>query len=183
CRHTHPAADSFLSVVEKHKLTVDQITEVTAHVHQGAIDVLGTVTNPQTVHQAKFSMGTALALLAIFGRAGVREFDDHWNDPRVIEFRQQVRLILDEEVDRSYPSRWIGKVTVKTSDGRTFHGRIEDPKGDPANTLSRKELEEKAMCLAEYSHGADEAEIKQVFKQIWQLAQLPKVGPLLTSRR
>jgi len=179
CRHTHPAADALRSVVEEHNLSADVILEVTAHVHQGAIDVLGTVTKPHTVHQAKFSMGTVLALLTIFGRAGVREFDNHWNDPRVIQFRQRVRMVLDEEVDRSYPSRWIGKVTLKTSDGRTLHGRIEDPKGDPDNTLSRKELEEKAMCLAEYSHAADEMEMKEVFRQIWQLARLPKVGPLL----
>jgi 2-methylcitrate dehydratase PrpD len=183
CRHTHPAADAFLSVLEKHKINAEQIVEVTAHVHQGAIDVLGTVTNPQTVHQAKFSMGTALGLLAIFDAAGVHEFDAHWSDPRVLEFRQRVRMVLDEEVDRAYPSRWIGKVTIETSDGRTFQGRIEDPKGDPANTLSRAELEEKALRLAKYSHAADEREMKEVFRQIWQLARLPKVGPLLTPPR
>jgi 2-methylcitrate dehydratase PrpD len=33
-------------------------------VHQGAIDVLGPVVKPATVHQSKFSMGTVLALVA-----------------------------------------------------------------------------------------------------------------------
>jgi hypothetical protein len=36
-------------------------------VHKGAIDVLGAVDVPQTIHQAKFSMGTVLG--AIYGRA------------------------------------------------------------------------------------------------------------------
>ena len=48
-------------------------------------------------------------------------------------------MALDEEVDRAYPARWIGKVTVTTHDGRTLHGRVDEPKGDPGNTLSRDE--------------------------------------------
>ena len=40
------------------------IARVTAFVHQAAIDVLGPVTDPATVHQAKFSMGTVLAMIA-----------------------------------------------------------------------------------------------------------------------
>ena len=47
---------------------------------------------------------------------------------------------LDPEVDAAYPARWIGKVTVHTIDGRVLHGRVDEPKGDPGNTLSRAEL-------------------------------------------
>lgn len=181
CRHTHPAADAFLSVVRKNHLSSNQVEQVIAHVHQGALDVLGTVTNPQTGHQAKFSMGTVLGLLAIFGRAGVEEFDDHWNEPSVIAFRQRVQMVLDDEVNRVYPARWIGKVTVKTSDGRTLHGRVHEPKGDPGNSLSRTELEAKSMHLAEYSCAASEPEMRAVFAQIWEIASLRQVGPLLTE--
>ena len=60
---------------------------VTAHVHQGAIDVLGPVVDPQTVHQSKFSMGTVLGLIAVHGRAGLTDFDAHWRDAR----RRRVR--------------------------------------------------------------------------------------------
>jgi len=179
CRHTHPTADALLSVINEHKLAPDQIARITAHVHQGAIDVLGAVTNPQTVHQAKFSMGTVLGLLALFGRAGVREFDDHWHDPRVADFRQRAQMVLDDEVNRAYPARWIGKVTVTTSDGRSLQGRIEHPKGDPGNMLSRSELEDKAMRLAAYSDAANAQEMKKVVRLIQQLPNLPKLGPLL----
>src|SRR6185312_515543 len=63
CRHTHPAADALLQVVREHRLEAADIARVVTHVHQGALDVLGPVTNPQTVHQSKFSMGTVLALI------------------------------------------------------------------------------------------------------------------------
>jgi 2-methylcitrate dehydratase PrpD len=181
CRHTHPAADALLNAIGTHHVTAEQISEITAHVHQGAIDVLGTVTNPQTVHQAKFSVGTVLALLTIFGRAGVRDFDDHWKDPQVVDFRQRMRMVLDDDINHAYPARWIGKVTIKTSDGRTLHGRVDEPKGDPGNTLSRTELQEKALQLAEYSRAATGEEMKLVFEQIWSLARVPKVRAMLTK--
>ncbi len=62
CRHTHPSADALLALMQEHKLKADEIAAVTAHVHQGALDVLGPVTDPQTIHQSKFSMGFVLAL-------------------------------------------------------------------------------------------------------------------------
>ena len=45
-----------------HNLTADRISHVRAYVHQAALDVLGPVRDPQTVHQAKFSMEFVLAL-------------------------------------------------------------------------------------------------------------------------
>ena len=182
CRHTHPAADALLNVIATHRLGWNQIAEVTVHVHQAAMDVLGAIENPRTVHQAKFSMGTVLGLLAVLGRAGVQEFENHWNEPRIVAFRQRVRMLVDDEVDRAYPVRWIGKITVRTSDGRTLHGRVDSPKGDPGNSLSRGELEEKVMQLAAYSGAASEEEMKAVIAQICDLSNVPKVGAFLPFR-
>ncbi len=135
CRHTHPAADALLSVMTKEKLQADHVARVTARVHKGAIDVLGPVTDPQTVHQSKFSMGTVLGLIAIHGRAALTDFDKDFRDPKVMSFRERVHMELDDEVDAAYPARWIGKVTVETTDGRRLEGRVDVPKGDPENTL------------------------------------------------
>jgi 2-methylcitrate dehydratase PrpD len=179
CRHTHPAADALLQVITRAELRADQIAGVTAHVHQGAIDVLGPVVNPQTVHQSKFSMGTVLGLIAQFHNAGLQEFDSAWNDPRIAAFRDKVAMQLDTEVDGAYPARWIGKVTVVTTDGRVLHGRVDEPKGDPGNTLSRDELEQKALRLAAFSGGASDAEMRAAFERIWHIAEVPSVGSLL----
>src|SRR5262249_36520226 len=111
CRHTHPSADALLVAMAKHGLTAEAIQSVTARVHQAAIDVLGPVVAPATVHQAKFSMGTVLGLVAIHGRAGLAEFE-RFTDARVAAFRERVTMALDAEVDAAYPARWIGKVEV-----------------------------------------------------------------------
>jgi len=179
CRHTHPAADALLQAMQGNGLRGADIARVTAHVHQGAIDVLGPVVDPQTVHQAKFSMGTVLGLVACVGRAGLVEFERQWRDADVVALRGNVRMVLDEEVDRAYPARWIGKVTVETLDGRRLHGRVDEPKGDPGNTLSRAELEDKALRLAAFGGAADEKEMRAVFARVWGLADVREIGPLL----
>ena len=64
---------------------------------------------------------------------------------------------LDPEVDAAYPQRWIGKVTVHTRDGRQLRSRVDEPKGDPGNTLSRAEIEDKMLRLGRYADAATKA--------------------------
>jgi 2-methylcitrate dehydratase PrpD len=181
CRHTHPAADALAQVMQQHALQPDDIAQVTTLVHQGAIDVLGAVIEPHSVHQAKFSMGTVLGRIAVRQHAGLAQFDLALRDAEVARFRAKVRMQLDAEVDAAYPARWIGKVEVQTVDGRTLHGRVDEPKGDPGNTLSRTELAAKALRLALYKGGASEGEMQRLTDTAWRLADLPALGPLLSA--
>lgn len=179
CRHTHPAADALLQVMQHNGLQPADLAQVTCHVHQGAIDVLGPVVNPSTVHQSKFSMGTVLGLAARFGFAGLSEFDAHFQAPETVALRDKVVMQLDREVDQAYPQRWIGKVTVTTTDGRTLHGRVDEPKGDPGNTLSRAEITDKALRLARYGRAVAAPQAEAAVARLWQVAQWPQIGRLL----
>jgi 2-methylcitrate dehydratase PrpD len=114
CRHTHPAADALLQAMREHHLAADRI----AHVHEAAIDVLGPVTDTQTIHQSKFSMGFVLALIALYRRAGVTEFtDEALRDPEIRSFADRVEMVYDTEIDAAYPERWIGLVEIETTYG------------------------------------------------------------------
>jgi 2-methylcitrate dehydratase PrpD len=175
CRHTHPAADALLAVIQQHRLAPRDIAKVTAHVHQGAIDVLGAVVTPRTVHQAKFNMGTVLGLVAYHGYAGVTEFEQGFDADAIAAFRDKVEMAFDAEVDSAYPARWIGKVTVLTGDGRTLQGRVDEPKGDPGNTLSRDEIESKLRRLATFSGAASDEEASRLLETAWQIASQPRI--------
>jgi 2-methylcitrate dehydratase PrpD len=120
-----------------------------------------------------------LGLIAVFDRAALADFDAHFQDPRVVALRRKVHMALDAEVDGAYPQRWIGKVEVLTTDGRTLHGRVDEPKGDPGNTLSRDEIEAKARQLAAYGNGASAADMDTLVARAWTLAEWPRTGLLL----
>lgn len=181
CRHTHPAADALLQIVQANSLAIGDIASVVAHVHQGAIDVLGPVTNPTSVHQSKFSMGTVLGLIAQHRRAGLPEFDAALNDATIAAFRGLVTMQLDTEVDTAYPRQWIGKVTVQTRDGKTLSARVDEPKGDPGNTLSRTEIEDKALRLSTYRNAATKEEGQALIKHVWDLEKAEMVGRFVTA--
>ena len=182
CRHTHPAADALLQVMQANKLKPSDITKVETLVHQGAIDVLGPVTDPASVHQSKFSMGTVLALVAYYQFAGLQEFDRHFHDEEICAFRERVFMTLDSEVDGAYPQRWIGKVKVHLNNGQILEGRVDEPKGDPGNTLSRAEITDKAMRLAAFSDGANPQEMNTAIDLLWNIRKQDKIGFLLPSQ-
>lgn len=123
CRHTHPATDALLKAMRDHGLEPGDISAITARVHGAAIDVLGQVTDPRTIHQSKFSMGFVLAVVALRGKAGIEQFtEEALEDPELREFHDKVEMVLDPEVDAAYPERWIGLVDIL---GLTrFHGPI-----------------------------------------------------------
>ena len=183
CRHTHPAADALLQAMQQHELAAGDIERVRARVHQAAIDVLGPVADPQTIHQSKFSMGFVLALAALRGRAGVNDFtQEALADEDLRAFRDRVEMVLDEEVDAAYPERWIGLVDVETTGRERFTSRVEVPKGDPGNTLSPEEVEEKARDLAAYRDGASPEELRRIVERVRNLHREPDVRDLLPAR-
>ena len=181
CRHTHPAADALLNLIEASDLQPADILTITAHVHQAALDVLGPVTNPRTVHQAKFSMPATLGLIASHRRAGMAQFDGFPDDALARSFLDRVEMQLDAEIDAAYPARWIGKVSVTTADGRRLRRRVEEPRGDPGNTLSRPEIEAKARALALYGNAVDAEEADSLLRHLWSICADNAIGRLLPA--
>ena len=92
---------------------------------------------------------------------------------------ERVRMVRDDEVESAYPQRWIGKIEVRTTDGRTLAARVDVPKGDPGNPLTRAELEAKAIRLARFRGGATEAEMRAAIGRIWRFDEEAQVGRLL----
>lgn len=65
-------------------------------------------------------------------------------------------------------------MTVETLDGRTLRAQVDEPKGDPGNTLSRPEIESKAMGLAAFSAAASEDEMRSAIQRVWTIADAPR---------
>ena len=92
-------------------------------------------------------------------------------------------MTLDSEVDQAYPQRWIGKVKVYLNDGRIIDGRVDDPKGDPGNTLSRTEIADKVMRLVKFSGGASPAEMQASIERLWNIRSEKKIGFLFPQKQ
>jgi 2-methylcitrate dehydratase PrpD len=125
-------------------------------------------------------MGTVLGLIAVHGKAGLTEFHElALSDPQVAAFRAKVGMTLDAEVDSAYPKRWLGRISVTTVDGRQLRGAIDEPKGDPGNTLSRPELEDKFLRLLQFSGARLPAQGRELIARVWNLRELTDLSHLV----
>lgn len=183
CRHTHPAADALLAIVVEHNLEPSRISSIEAHVYQAALDVLGPVADPRTVHQAKFSMGFVLALIAARRRAAVRDFtDETLADPVLRRLHDKVRMVLDPQIEAAYPAKWSARVIVTTTDGSRIAHKTTVPKGDPGNPLTAEELEEKFTQLASMHGSVGSAEAARLIEQALMLETLDDAGAAIRIR-
>jgi 2-methylcitrate dehydratase PrpD len=122
-------------------------------------------------------------LIATLGRAALADFTNNaLKNNELRKFHDRVTMVLDPEVDGAYPRRWLGRVSVETADGRRLECRVETPKGDPGNTLTRSELEDKALRLVGYSGAATPDEVKQFIARIWRLRHEDGVRDFLAGR-
>jgi 2-methylcitrate dehydratase PrpD len=170
CRHIHPAADALLACIADNDLDANRVVSVTARVHQAALDVTWPAAWPVTPHQAKFSLPFVLALVATRRQARVDDFTTaDLGDPAIRGFAERVHAELDEEVEAAYPERWLGLVEVGLDDGRTFTSRVDEPRGDPGNPLTRDDLVEKFHALARWSQRAREEDVDRLAELAWRL--------------
>ncbi|KAL4803075.1 hypothetical protein BDV18DRAFT_146204 [Aspergillus unguis] len=170
CRHTHPSADALIALLREEGVRYTDIASVTAYTYKAALDVLGLSGEGKTVHQSKFSMGFVLAVAAKKGSAGLTDFTEAaLLDPELRELQGKVKMVLDDEIDAAFPARWLGRVEVETKDGRKLSRTVDVVKGDPGWTLTRDEIESKALALAEYGHVTDLAAFKDAIQRIWEL--------------
>ena len=89
-------------------------------------------------------------------------------------------MALDGEVDAAYPARWIGKVAIDTVDGRHIEAQVDDPKGDPTNTLSRDEITTKARALIQFGGRHDAAQAKSLVDRLWRVGELNHVSSVVS---
>ena len=67
------------------------------------------------------------------------------------------------------------------NNGQILEGRVDEPKGDPGNTLSRIEITDKAMRLAAFSGGASPTEMSKAIDLLWNIRKQAKISFLLPS--
>ncbi|KIV90846.1 hypothetical protein PV10_05454 [Exophiala mesophila] len=182
CRHTHPSVDALLALMEEEKIAAGDIESITAHTYQAAINVLSLSAAGETVHQSKFSMGFVLAVAAKNGSAKITDFTEQaLLDPELRALQKRVTMVFDPEIDAVFPAKWLGKVIVTTKQGRTVSKSVDVVKGDPGWTLTKDEIEAKAISLARYGHVRDLSLFEATVRKIWRLEAEKKIEGLVFS--
>ena len=185
CRFAGPIVDATLETVFREDIKPDQVEDVLIAMadyplSHALVRPLERKLNPTSVVDAQFSAPFAAAVSIVKRRAFVEEYSETGiRDPEVLAMIKKVRWEVDPEAERLWPTRYPCQITITLKDGRKVGSRVEWPKGDPENAVTKPELRDKFLTLASPVLGADRA--ARSHDTIWGLAALADVGPLAAS--
>lgn len=181
CRHTHPAIDVVLDLVQKHTLTPEKINQIEVGSYPIAIDLTGN-SNPDSLYAAKFSLPFCVALAAKVKKAGMNEFNlENLSDPVIRDLMAKVTLKHDLEVSALYPEKWPVIVHITDNDGHIWTGRTDYPQGDPENPVTKDQLEQKFRALASLNY--DSEAVENLLRAINELEKVKDISAVLAKRK
>ena len=82
-----------------------------------------------------------------------------------MELAKKVSVRENDALTKLCPSKRVSIVTIKLNNGEQIQKRVDFPKGEPENPLSRQELESKFRSLAKYG-GLSQDECDEVINEI-----------------
>ncbi|MGH8235778.1 MAG: MmgE/PrpD family protein [Steroidobacteraceae bacterium] len=154
CRWIHSAIDAILDL---RNCGVDPlgVEEIEVATFQRALS-LGNLVRPNDLISAQFSIPFVLAVALLEGADALLPMSpDLLGRADVIEMAGRVVLVLDRELEASFPARVPARLKVKTRRG-TVEREVRDPLGDPLNPMSDSRLVEKAIKLCSQDGTVEE---------------------------
>ncbi len=153
CRHTHPAIDAALEL--SGQLGNGLISEVAVETYQAALDLCDR-SEALNEYQAKFSLQHCVATALNHGEVHLDSFGEAARDD-ALDLSKRVSVVCNSPFSNEYPTAWGAKVSVKTTDERTFQVSRRHCKGDPENALDAAEMQSKALGLLNKSGLSEQA--------------------------
>ena len=179
CYHIHSTIDAVLSIKGQYHLKLNEIKKIHVRLYSAAVELLEKV-EPANPYAAKFSIPYCVAAALLQGRVDLDDFNEEaLKDSTMRHLMSTVELKRDPELDRVYPEKWPAVVAVETVTGRWLETRVDYPKGDPKNPMSREELIEKFHRLT--GLRIPEASRHLLIERSLTLDTLPNVQDLLVG--
>jgi 2-methylcitrate dehydratase PrpD len=156
CRFIHPAIDATLQLMDKHKITKDNVKRVTVESYRYVAIGMDNM-NPVGTYGPRFSIQFQLALTLTEGRTGLRKViaDENYSlerlkTPTIKALMQKVKTVYNPDLDKEWNEQSLYSSTVKieTEDGKEYSQYVKYPKGEPENDLTTEELNEKFKMLS-----------------------------------
>lgn len=152
CRWIHSAIDGVLAILATEKLDRDGIEQIEVRTFHRAVRLANEVA-PRTMVDAQFSIPFCVALACVGGREALLPLDTAaLANAEVVKLASTVKPILDQEMEEMFPVFAPAIVSV-LHNGRTYTQRVDAAFGEPSNPMSRQDIFDKFVRLAEPSFG------------------------------
>ncbi len=142
CAFIHPGLDGLLDIQRSEGVGVGNIQRITLRFPKSGYKIIDN--NPLRSHCAQYVLALAAA------KGTVRFYDilqDQRFDPQIKSLSDRIKVVGDDELDRTYPDLYRSIIEVETRSGARYVRDVTDPKGSPQSPLAREELRQKFFAL------------------------------------
>lgn len=150
CRHCHIAIEAAIRFRNYYKISPEDIDRVEIIAYDY---VLGKHDHSEvgSVASAKMSIPYSFAIAMINGTAGIEDFDEKFlEDRRVLGIMNRLTIVADNELSRQLPEKRPMIIKMYVNGGSYYEERVDFPKGDPENPMSREDIVDKFNLLTGY---------------------------------
>jgi 2-methylcitrate dehydratase PrpD len=181
-RQLHAGVEALLTLLRQHSISAQTIEAIELAVPTANASMVNrpsmTASHAATVGSGQYVM----AVTALRGKIDLVSFEKEFlHSVEVRQLMNQVKVTGSTDLDRHYPKYWSGRVTVRLSGGPSLTDEVIIPKGESGNPMSRDEVEEKFVSLAQPIVSEEKAH--SVVREVRSLDSRDSLDPLLAALR
>jgi len=148
---THPGMTEMLRLIHENNIRANQIESVAVGTNKNMPNAL-IHHHPTDSLQGKFSMEFCMAVLLLYGKAGLTEFTDEVvRRKEVQDMIQRVHFGVHPEAEAAGYNKMTTIIDLKLQDGRTISGRADFGKGSPVDPMSFDDVAGKFQDCAAFA--------------------------------
>lgn len=172
CRHCHAPMEAMLQLRKEQSFEPDEVEYITVQTYDLAIaghdhtDIVG-------VSSAKQSIPYGVAVACMYQECGMEAFTEQKVcDKELLKLVRKVKVREDVELTALVPEKRAAVVTVLLTGGREYSQRVDFPKGEPENPITKEEFREKFYQLTGCA-GLERENGSQVIDFIYNCGEKP----------
>lgn len=144
CRHAQAPVEAVLDFLEDGTFQPEEVAKVWVGTHQVAYNLTGTIKEPHSQSDSKFSIAYGIAAALRDRCFGMKHLTPaYYEDPELWKLAHKVSVEVDPQVQAVYPGKRGALVKVTLKDGRVFARELYDLKASPNNPVGWDTIEQK----------------------------------------
>jgi len=149
---SHAPLTAMMKCVKENGIRPADVEEIKVEVIARAADILGDPHKyrPDSKETADHSLPYCMAVGLVDGMVTPLQFkEERVMDKSLIPVMDKVKVVANQEFEALFPKFQPSRVTIATSDGKSFTKRVDVPKGDPRDPMTAEEIGVKFHALGD----------------------------------
>ncbi len=177
---SHAPLTAMMKCVKDNGLKAADVAEIKVEVIARAADILGDPHKyrPDSKETADHSLPYCMAVGLVDGMVTPLQFkEERVMDKSLIPVMDKVKVVANTEFEALFPKFQPSRVTITSTNGKSYSTRVDVPKGDPRDPMTEQEIGVKFHALGDEVIGRGQAD--KLAKTIMSMETLKDVKELV----